>query len=73
MLQHDAGWIAVVDGDRFAGVLTPATLHTALRRSVNEDGDDGDVEDENDDAGRSVAAGTGPGDNRRAEPDAEAS
>lgn len=67
MLQHDAGWVAVVDGDRFAGVLTPATLHTALRRSVNEDGDDGE------DAGRTVAAGTGPGDNRRAEPDADAS
>ncbi|MEU5163137.1 ATP-binding cassette domain-containing protein [Streptomyces sp. NPDC020875] len=37
MLQHDAGWIAVLDGDRFAGVLTPAKLHEALRRSVDAD------------------------------------
>ena len=37
MLQHDAGWVAVLDGDRFLGVLTPATLHEALRRSVESD------------------------------------
>ncbi|MCZ7415083.1 MULTISPECIES: ABC transporter ATP-binding protein [unclassified Streptomyces] len=37
MLQYDAGWIAVLDGDRFAGVLTPARLHEALRRSVATD------------------------------------
>jgi len=37
MLQHDAGWVAVLDGDRFRGVLTPATLHGALRRSVEAD------------------------------------
>jgi osmoprotectant transport system ATP-binding protein len=37
MLQHDAGWVAVLDGDRLAGVLTPATLHEALRRSVEAD------------------------------------
>ncbi|MGW7368910.1 ABC transporter ATP-binding protein [Streptomyces sp. NPDC054841] len=37
MLQHDAGWVAVVDGARFAGVLTPAKLHEALRRSVDAD------------------------------------
>ncbi|MFI0895769.1 ABC transporter ATP-binding protein [Streptomyces sp. NPDC020983] len=36
MLQHDAGWVAVLDGDRFAGVLTPTGLHEALRRSVRE-------------------------------------
>jgi osmoprotectant transport system ATP-binding protein len=35
MLQHDAGWVAVLDGDRYLGVLTPASLHTALRRSVD--------------------------------------
>ncbi len=35
MLQHDAGWIAVLDGDRFLGVLTPAKLHEALRRSID--------------------------------------
>ena len=36
MLQHDAGWVAVLDGDRYLGVLTPATLHEALRRSVQD-------------------------------------
>ncbi|MEV6653139.1 betaine/proline/choline family ABC transporter ATP-binding protein [Streptomyces sp. NPDC051219] len=35
MLQHDAGWVAVLDGHRFLGVLTPAKLHEALRRSVD--------------------------------------
>ncbi|MGZ4598158.1 MAG: ABC transporter ATP-binding protein [Actinomycetes bacterium] len=34
MLQHDAGWVAVLDGDAFVGVLTPASLHSALRRSI---------------------------------------
>ncbi|MGG7613603.1 CBS domain-containing protein, partial [Streptomyces sp. ZG43] len=40
MLQHDAGWIAVLDPDadhRFLGVLTPAALHEALRRSTAAD------------------------------------
>jgi len=37
MLQYDAGWVAVLDGDRYLGVLTPATLHEALRRSVESD------------------------------------
>lgn len=37
MLQHDAGWIAVLDGDHFLGVLTPARLHEALRRSIGAD------------------------------------
>ncbi|GGU30291.1 ABC transporter ATP-binding protein [Streptomyces lavendofoliae] len=43
MLQHDAGWIAVVDGEergRFLGVLTPARLHEALRRSIDADARD---------------------------------
>ncbi|MFD4997340.1 ABC transporter ATP-binding protein [Streptomyces buecherae] len=40
MLQHDAGWIAVLDGDRFLGVLTPAKLHEALRRSIDADAQD---------------------------------
>jgi osmoprotectant transport system ATP-binding protein len=39
MLQHNAGWVAVLDGDRFIGVLTPRTLHEALRRSVEADAD----------------------------------
>ncbi|MDK3257291.1 ABC transporter ATP-binding protein [Blastococcus capsensis] len=34
MLQHEAGWVAVLDGDHFLGVLTPESLHAALRRSV---------------------------------------
>ncbi|MFD7436135.1 ABC transporter ATP-binding protein [Streptomyces sp. NPDC059861] len=37
MLQHDAGWVAVLQGSRFLGVLTPAKLHEALRRSVDAD------------------------------------
>jgi osmoprotectant transport system ATP-binding protein len=41
MLQHDAGWIAVLDDEaptaRFRGVLTPARLHQALRRSIDAD------------------------------------
>jgi osmoprotectant transport system ATP-binding protein len=36
MLQQDAGWVAVLDGDRFLGVLTPESLHAALRRSVED-------------------------------------
>jgi osmoprotectant transport system ATP-binding protein len=36
MLQYDAGWVAVLDGERFLGVLTPDSLHAALRRSVDE-------------------------------------
>ena len=34
MLQQEAGWVAVLDGDHFLGVLTPDSLHAALRRSV---------------------------------------
>ena len=37
MLKHDAGWVAVLDGDRYVGVLTPDSLHAALRRSVAEE------------------------------------
>jgi osmoprotectant transport system ATP-binding protein len=50
MLQHDAGWIAVIDRaerGRFLGVLTPARLHEALRRSIDADARDvprGDVD-----------------------------
>jgi osmoprotectant transport system ATP-binding protein len=36
MLQHDAGWVAVVDGNHYRGVLTPWSLHVALRRSVDD-------------------------------------
>lgn len=36
LLQHDAGWIAVLQpgSARCLGVLTPQSLHAALRRSV---------------------------------------
>ena len=37
MLTNDAGWIAVLDGERYLGVLTPDSLHAALRRSVTKD------------------------------------
>jgi osmoprotectant transport system ATP-binding protein len=38
MLQWNAGWIAVLDKQhRYLGVLTPSTLHGALRRSVEAD------------------------------------
>ncbi len=41
MLQWNAGWIAVLDdADRYVGVLTPTTLHTALRRSVEAEAQD---------------------------------
>jgi osmoprotectant transport system ATP-binding protein len=35
LLQHDAGWVAVIEAgtDRYLGVLTPSSLHAALRRS----------------------------------------
>jgi osmoprotectant transport system ATP-binding protein len=45
MLQHDAGWVAVLDGDRFVGVLTPSSLHGALRRSVEADAGGSRAED----------------------------
>ncbi len=47
MLQWDAGWVAVTDGDAFLGVLTPNTLHEALRRSVGAEHDGIELEDVN--------------------------
>ena len=35
MLLYDAGWVAVLDGPRFLGVLTPESLYAATRRSVS--------------------------------------
>jgi osmoprotectant transport system ATP-binding protein len=32
MLIHQAGWVAVVDGDRFRGVLTPQAFVAAIQR-----------------------------------------
>lgn len=37
MLQRDAAWVAVLDGNRYLGVLTPDALHAALRRSLGGD------------------------------------
>ncbi|MEU3712578.1 ABC transporter ATP-binding protein [Streptomyces catenulae] len=37
LLGHDAGWIAVLDEGRYAGVLTPGGLHAALRRATSAD------------------------------------
>ncbi len=34
LLQVDAGWVGVMDGEKLVGVLTPASVHAALRRSV---------------------------------------
>ena len=34
IVQHDAGWLPVVEGDRYLGVLTPTSVHAALRRAV---------------------------------------
>jgi osmoprotectant transport system ATP-binding protein len=37
MLQQDSGWVAVLEnGRRYLGVLTPLSLHAALRRSVGD-------------------------------------
>jgi osmoprotectant transport system ATP-binding protein len=38
LLLHDAPYVAVVDGDRCLGVLTPDDLHAELRKSLAEDG-----------------------------------
>jgi osmoprotectant transport system ATP-binding protein len=38
MLLYDAGWVAVLDNDdRFLGVLTPDSLYSATRRSMEAD------------------------------------
>ncbi|HUZ20625.1 MAG TPA: ATP-binding cassette domain-containing protein [Acidimicrobiales bacterium] len=34
MLQHDDGFVAVVDEERYVGVLTPDDVHGAMRRSI---------------------------------------
>ncbi|MEZ5170917.1 MAG: betaine/proline/choline family ABC transporter ATP-binding protein [Acidimicrobiia bacterium] len=36
MLLTDYGWVAVVDGDEFVGVLTPEAIYQALRSSLEE-------------------------------------
>jgi osmoprotectant transport system ATP-binding protein len=37
MLLHDAGWVAVLEGGRFLGVLTPDSLHAAMRHSIGHE------------------------------------
>ena len=34
MLLTEAGWVAVLDGERFIGVLTPEAVFRSLRRSL---------------------------------------
>jgi osmoprotectant transport system ATP-binding protein len=36
MLQHDTGWVPVVENGRYVGVLTPESVYAALRRSVDQ-------------------------------------
>jgi osmoprotectant transport system ATP-binding protein len=36
MLLTDYGWVAVVEGERFMGVLTPDAIYRALRTSLDE-------------------------------------
>src|ERR687898_840372 len=36
MLLTDYGWVAVVEGERFLGVLTPDAIYRALRTSLDE-------------------------------------
>ena len=36
MLLTDYGWVAVVEGERFVGVLTPDAIYRALRTSLDE-------------------------------------
>jgi len=40
MLLTEAGWVAVLDGDRFVGILTPDAVFRSLRRSL-DDGEGG--------------------------------
>ena len=35
LLLSDSGWVAVVDGDRLLGVLTPEAVHAAARRAAD--------------------------------------
>ena len=40
LLTHE-GWVSVLDGDRFVGVLTPEAVYQTLRRSLEQQTDDG--------------------------------
>jgi osmoprotectant transport system ATP-binding protein len=41
MLLTREGWVSVLDGERFAGVLTPEAVYRTLRRSLEHPADDG--------------------------------
>jgi osmoprotectant transport system ATP-binding protein len=41
MLLTREGWVSVLDGDRFVGVLTPEAVYQTLRRSLEQPADDG--------------------------------
>ncbi|PZR80236.1 MAG: ABC transporter ATP-binding protein, partial [Candidatus Aeolococcus gillhamiae] len=36
LLLHDTGWVAVIDGGRYCGVVTPDSLYAAIRHSADE-------------------------------------
>ncbi len=36
MLLTREGWVSVLDGDRFVGVLTPEAVYRTLRRSLEQ-------------------------------------
>ena len=40
LLTHE-GWVSVLDGDRFVGVLTPEAVYQTLRRSLEQPPDEG--------------------------------
>ena len=41
MLLTRVGWVSVLDGDRFVGIITPEAVYLALRRSLeHRDTDD---------------------------------
>jgi osmoprotectant transport system ATP-binding protein len=35
LLLSDSGWVAVVDGERLLGVMTPESVHAAARRAAD--------------------------------------
>ena len=37
LLTHDAGWVAVVDGDRVLGAVTLESIYAAVRRAAGEE------------------------------------
>jgi osmoprotectant transport system ATP-binding protein len=41
MLLTREGWVSVLDGDRFVGVLTPEAVYRTLRRSLDRPSEDG--------------------------------